>query len=977
MSGEGEIVSESVPSEDLVPGNGNDKSLQQIITGVVENLMTEKFADFKNEINDSVQATINKSLAEFRAQDTPARQESVLHSREENVHPKTDVAGTSPKDKQSYLRQSADDELQSTTTMTGGKEIGSGDLNAADAERGSDRSSQELAEQDVNPESLLTKKLKDMKHELMQELRTEMQTVIYETLHGYRVEGKIIDNGSGEQTDNESDDNLDMEKGTSEADTTVEKIQFWRKMAKDENKSARETDLRSSFGIHTVICLDTSESMKDPKAWTHARQFYMEYLNGLQLLSDDDKTLDKVALVVFGKVTKVCRRFTTDFDGLKAEFDNLKPDGPSPMFGGLVLSKAVAETSDKRYPNADVEIWPKIILITDGRPTDVNNIDGAEASVADNSPKTKRLIYNEVKRLKDARIELHIVYVGAADFEFLHMLRECIDGSMLPYTDGEKMAHCHLIKIIAKRITESKKRKTAGGSEDEKKSALDEILQPLRESMEEDLKKLVELKVELKEHMENLLKERKHDMYKMSDDKRYPRIGERVRRGRNWNWGDQDGNGVGTIVGHHLKDAEERKQLWVWVEWDENEDINVYRYQHGSGMKSDVKIVQEERLPPENGLIAVGMKVGPGKDFEEDKPQPCQGVVIRLIVSSDSDARSKAEVMWTDGTRGQYYFGEGGTKVEIEPRTVFGKPDKPRNLEIVSVSDKAVRLKWEKPANSGGCSILKYSVFRKTDNENSDWLQTVDVDGSQTSATVSVLLPKENYKFAVRAENKEGFGMLTETKEPFTLELKVNRPQPPAGPVRFSKITKSSCTMSWKERQAFQESTVAPVSRYILEYRPANDRWNSIDVGLATTYKICNLKKSTRYEVQVKAVNESGESEPLEMHTFYTMTLLDDDIPDAELHPKDIAELSQGIGNTWPILGAYFDRTNVEIQRIKEDNNLSVAMQINTMLLSWKADRGADATMHKFLEIIEKFKATVNVDWPIIEQVTRRFQNEA
>ena len=40
------------------------------------------------------------------------------------------------------------------------------------------------------------------------------------------------------------------------------------------------------------------------------------------------------------------------------------------------------------------------------------------------------------------------------------------------------------------------------------------------------------------------------DMYKESTSSEMPALGSRVRRGPDWRWDNQDGEGPGTIIGH-------------------------------------------------------------------------------------------------------------------------------------------------------------------------------------------------------------------------------------------------------------------------------------------------------------------------------------------------------------------------------------------------------------------------------------------
>jgi len=40
------------------------------------------------------------------------------------------------------------------------------------------------------------------------------------------------------------------------------------------------------------------------------------------------------------------------------------------------------------------------------------------------------------------------------------------------------------------------------------------------------------------------------EMYKESTSSAMPKVGSRVRRGPDWKWNDQDGEGPGTIIGN-------------------------------------------------------------------------------------------------------------------------------------------------------------------------------------------------------------------------------------------------------------------------------------------------------------------------------------------------------------------------------------------------------------------------------------------
>jgi len=68
--------------------------------------------------------------------------------------------------------------------------------------------------------------------------------------------------------------------------------------------------------------------------------------------------------------------------------------------------------------------------------------------------------------------------------------------------------------------------------------------------IQQDLKELKEdVKRQVNRNMFEKLSSSKN-MYKESTNSDFPTIGSRVRRGPDWKWQQQDGEGPGTIIGH-------------------------------------------------------------------------------------------------------------------------------------------------------------------------------------------------------------------------------------------------------------------------------------------------------------------------------------------------------------------------------------------------------------------------------------------
>lgn len=126
-------------------------------------------------------------------------------------------------------------------------------------------------------------------------------------------------------------------------------------------------------------------------------------------------------------------------------------------------------------------------------------------------------------------------------------------------------------------------------------------------------------------------------------------IGDRVRRGADWRWGDQDQSGMGTVIALDPVDP------WVTVWWDHGDDNN---YRWGQDDAFDVEVVPGATFPP----IAKGWRVKAGPQAPED----WSDVGDLGMVVSDPDASGKVRVRWDGGRETTADTGAGG-RLEILP----------------------------------------------------------------------------------------------------------------------------------------------------------------------------------------------------------------------------------------------------------------------------------------------------------------------
>uniref|UniRef100_A0A8W8LGG7 MIB/HERC2 domain-containing protein n=1 Tax=Magallana gigas TaxID=29159 RepID=A0A8W8LGG7_MAGGI len=128
---------------------------------------------------------------------------------------------------------------------------------------------------------------------------------------------------------------------------------------------------------------------------------------------------------------------------------------------------------------------------------------------------------------------------------------------------------------------------------------------------------------------EDRFKERYSDM---------PCAGTRVRRGRHWNYENQDDHGVGTVIGHSEEVG------WLNVEWDNGKQFS-YRFGHnGISENYDLQVCNEPRNIPENQQIAIGCLVCKGPDWQwgnQNGSEDSIGTVYRIKSRGEVYVRSQ------------------------------------------------------------------------------------------------------------------------------------------------------------------------------------------------------------------------------------------------------------------------------------------------------------------------------------------------
>ncbi|KAM3957310.1 projectin protein bent isoform 8-T9 [Aphomia sociella] len=203
-------------------------------------------------------------------------------------------------------------------------------------------------------------------------------------------------------------------------------------------------------------------------------------------------------------------------------------------------------------------------------------------------------------------------------------------------------------------------------------------------------------------------------------------------------------------------------------------------------------------------------------------------------------------------------YGQDTAELEI---IVTSKPEKPEGpLEVSDIHKDGCKLNWKRPKDDGGEPIEAYLV-EKYDPENGTWLPVGKTLGNVPEMEVDGLTPGHEYKFRVKAINKEGESEPLETfgsivaKDPFTV------PDAPSAPVPDD-WSANHVDLKW---EAPLSDGGSPIIGYIIEkkdkYSPLWEK--AVETHTPTpTATVNGLIEGNEYQFRVIAINKAGQSKP-------------------------------------------------------------------------------------------------------------------
>ncbi|NIG60022.1 immunoglobulin superfamily member [Pontoporia blainvillei] len=207
-----------------------------------------------------------------------------------------------------------------------------------------------------------------------------------------------------------------------------------------------------------------------------------------------------------------------------------------------------------------------------------------------------------------------------------------------------------------------------------------------------------------------------------------------------------------------------------------------------------------------------------------------------------------------------------GVSDPLETEEVFaGNPVEPPGLasqpQVTDVTKEAVTITWNAPTQDGGAPVLGYIVERRKKGSNL-WVPVNQDPIQGTKYTVDGLLEDTEYEFRVIAVNKAGPGQPSTPSSSAVAKDPVKPPGLVQG-LHVSDSSNSSISLAWLE-----PAEGDPPSGYILEMRAEDTKeWSKctkIPIS-GTCYTVGGLTERQKYFFRIRAVNEAGCGEPVEL----------------------------------------------------------------------------------------------------------------
>ncbi|KAK7113116.1 hypothetical protein V1264_012463 [Littorina saxatilis] len=206
----------------------------------------------------------------------------------------------------------------------------------------------------------------------------------------------------------------------------------------------------------------------------------------------------------------------------------------------------------------------------------------------------------------------------------------------------------------------------------------------------------------------------------------------------------------------------------------------------------------------------------------------------------------------------------------VVPKSPYKVPTAPVGpLEVTEVNSQSVTIQWKAPEKDGGLPIKRYVIERR-EAKRQTWVKADSVRPGTTSCTIDKLMEGGHYVFRIFAENDEGLSPPLESDAPVTCRRAPEKPGPPSGKLRATKVTADTVTLDWLPPL---DDGGSPLTAFIIEAMDSKAKdWSTMaEVNPeASKHTLKNLKEGEEYLFRISSQNAIGRSKPVQMDSPIT-----------------------------------------------------------------------------------------------------------
>ncbi|XP_071166175.1 uncharacterized protein [Mytilus edulis] len=478
---------------------------------------------------------------------------------------------------------------------------------------------------------------------------------------------------------------------TGQPKTIHDWIKHYNQVCEHARYRLRSGTVRRTGVRYVTLVLDISERLRGRK-FKVMKEAALEYVEGVKQVWLETGLEENIGLAVFGGKNLLIHECTSEIDLILRSIDQLEPCGDAPAVGGLLMGMAGVITG----PRGSIGEFPlqgHMIIFTDSG-SDGNTSHSTSSfsplslakggidlkSLLDNGGITLTLsrtginvgssledidLHNHagveslVHSVVDLQTKVFYVQIGKNQHNAIveRVVKET-SGRIVDTREMQRLVLMTKIMILASRIAP----KIMHSSNQSKEL----IKQQIKEESDSDdpYNDCLDMVLEFANPLS--VEKKRGNFTELTS--RSLQLGDRVRRGPDWHYGNQDKQMAGTVIG-------EPSHGIARVHWD-NGDTNIYM-QCDETSTYNLRKVDEPRILVDE-MIAVGCRVVRGHDWKFGNKD---GGVGSLGTVLDVRPEGKVVVRWDSKRTGLYKMGHNG-RFEIK---VHGAPVRSRTVSGTSL----------------------------------------------------------------------------------------------------------------------------------------------------------------------------------------------------------------------------------------------------------------------------------------------------